>query len=270
MRSIPKLPFVAVCGVLAADALAAQTLRGRLLDDNTEQPIRAAFVILLDDGGMHRDSVITDSTGKFLFHAGAPGHYRIKARRMGYAGTTTPPLKIKAGETLMVDFLIEAIATRLTPVEVTARKRRDDGERLQGLHMREFGQRYVSRQEIRPRTRGARNFSDLLRWQNIPGLQIREGAMGDLCVTVTRSTSGCMDVYLDGSPMSAAHTLDPLTIDRMVVVLPQEAMQLYGSQADKGILLIFSSRGLPTRPERDRLTRARAVPRDRDLDGDPP
>jgi hypothetical protein len=245
MRPIPRLPAAALCGCLAAQSLAAQTLRGRLLDDNTERPIEAAFVILMDDDDTRRDSVFTDSTGAFLFRTPKPGHYRVTARRVGYERTTTPALKLKRGETMMVDFLIGAAVTKLAPVKVTARR----GGRVQGREVGDFGARYVSREDIRPRMRGARHFGDLLRWQNIPGLRISERSWGELCVTMARSSAGCMDVYLDGSPMSGAHALNPLSIDRMVVILPQEAMVLYGSQARRGVLLIFSRRGLPTGDE---------------------
>ena len=248
MCPIPRLRVVALFGVLAAEPLTAQTLRGRLLDEDTERPIHSAYVILMDADNKRRDSVFTGASGVFLFRIQHPGRYRVGARRIGYEGTTTPPLKLKPGETLMMDFLITSTATKLTPVNVTAR-RRARVPRLQGLELRSFGARYVSRDQIRPAMNGARHFGDLLRRQNIPGLQITEDYRGELCVTVPRSQGRCLNLYLDGSPMRGAVVLDPRTIDRMVVINPAEAAMLYGMHAANGILMIYSSRGLPQAEE---------------------
>ena len=248
MRPIPMLRSATLSCVVAAESLAAQTLRGRVLDEDTEQPITSAFVVLLDADDRRRDSVLTDAAGVFVFRPQGPGHYRVLARRLGYVRTTTPPLKLKAAETLTVDFLIASAANTLTPVKVLAR-RGARGPRLQGLEMRNFGARYISRDRINPYRRGARNFADLLRHQNIPGLRIVEDFRGDLCVTVPRSKGQCLDLYLDGSPMSGASVLDPLTIERMVVILPTEAAMRYGMHAPNGILMIYSSRGLPQAEE---------------------
>lgn len=85
--------------LIAAPHLSAQTIRGTLVEQGTGEPVDGGIVILLDTAGAQRGGTLSDSHGRFVLQAPAPGRYRLRAERIGYATTTSPFFKLGAGET---------------------------------------------------------------------------------------------------------------------------------------------------------------------------
>ena len=100
--------------------IAAQNVRGRLLDDETEQPISFASVRLLSERNDTVAGVASDSAGSFLLAARAPGRYRFFVERIGYRSAVSPLVALFSGDTLDVEFRLSTEAVLLSPLTVTA------------------------------------------------------------------------------------------------------------------------------------------------------
>jgi hypothetical protein len=283
MRPVPTGRIAAGLTLLAATAaLPAQVVRGRLLDDKTERPIEQATVFLQDARGETRASAITDSAGAFVLRAPGPGRYALFARRIGYRPDRTSLLELAADQVLDVDFLIAVRPLVLAPVSVTeAKMRTSRAQWVAGLDVRSLGARLIPPAKIEPLLGRASTIADVIRWQNIPGLWVQEEPSGHLCVRLVRGrvaangagtleprrgaatpqastpealrpgevpTSdddhGCMATYLDDVLTSDLEDVDPANVDKILVLLPDEAGGLYGTGSAKGVLLVYTKGNL--------------------------
>ncbi len=109
MKLLQVLWLAALLLLLVARPGAGQTIRGTLLEEGTDQPIPGAFVVLQDSVGLAVSTTLTGSAGTWLLRAPRAGTYRVRADRIGYASSTSEPLSVAAGETI-VHRLVVAVA----------------------------------------------------------------------------------------------------------------------------------------------------------------
>jgi hypothetical protein len=241
-----------VIGVVALPlfvaSAAAQSIRGIVLDDATDEPIAGTLVILLDTTGARLGAVATDTAGRFLLPLERPGTYRLAARRLGYGPATSTLLHVPDSGVLDVEFRLTPEAVLLAPVEVRAKPRRSRLEREGFYRRRELGiGRFMTAEEIEKR--GATWVSDALRME--PSVRIRYDPVRlGWVVYFSVGTSGrpCLPlVVLDGT------RLDMSTIDELVPPSEIDAMELYprgngvpaqfgGTGASCGVILIWTKR----------------------------
>jgi Carboxypeptidase regulatory-like domain len=107
---------------LAAPA-AAQAVIGELVERTTGAPVGGAVVVLLDAEGTQRASALTGPTGVFALRAPAPGTYRLRAERVGYASTLSPPLELAAGQTVRHRLVSAEAAVQLDALAATGTRR---------------------------------------------------------------------------------------------------------------------------------------------------
>ncbi|MFL5385973.1 MAG: carboxypeptidase regulatory-like domain-containing protein [Longimicrobiaceae bacterium] len=118
MPLLRRLLPLAAC--LAATPLAAQTLRGKVVDAATGAGVPAVAVRALSEGhdvGHAR----TAADGTFSFALRVPGTVRIEAQRTGYRTTVTGDLPVGVRETVDVEVRLSAEAIAIEPLRVTAR-----------------------------------------------------------------------------------------------------------------------------------------------------
>ena len=119
MKSAFLLLAPALVLTLPSD-LAGQTIRGKILDEITGEPISNANVELL--AGSKGDEVVgralTDAAGMFLLDAGAQGRFRLSAERIGYQKVIAPPVDILDGN--LVRLRDESIEDLISPFSITA------------------------------------------------------------------------------------------------------------------------------------------------------
>jgi hypothetical protein len=101
----------------------AQTVEGTVRDRTTSRPIRGAFVVLLDSGGVRRRGALTDSAGHFALDAPAPGTYRVRAEMIGYGDAVPQPLQLLPLQTVPAHFLLTPQAIALEGIDVRAAPR---------------------------------------------------------------------------------------------------------------------------------------------------
>lgn len=267
-----RVTLFAATLMAAATATPAQAIRGVLLDDKSERPIELASVLLRDSASAVVAKSLTDSAGNFFLRAPAPGTYTILARRIGYRTDVSPPISLSADQLLEMDFLIAVRPVALAPVTVTEEQRRARRDLVAGLDHRSLGARLIPPEKIEMLAGRTSRISDLLRWQNIPGLWVTDDGMGSTCLKLLRGRvssngsgsvravqeesaiegvrpgntplsqdeRGCMVTYLDDVLFLNLDDLDPAQVQRMVLLMPDEAGALFGTGSAKGVLLIYS------------------------------
>jgi hypothetical protein len=167
----------------AASPAAAQTVRGRLLDLDSGQPLDRGTVRLIGQAGDTVATSVTGEDGAYVLTAPLPGWYYIEAHRLGYGPWIDGPVQLEAGEEWDGEFLLRAIAIVLDPVEVTApavvHDVRLDQVGFYERQMADFGH-FMTRDHIEMR-RPVR-VSDLL--TAVPGVRLVPSASGTSRQTV--------------------------------------------------------------------------------------
>ncbi|MGZ5127849.1 MAG: carboxypeptidase regulatory-like domain-containing protein [Burkholderiales bacterium] len=177
----------------APQALTSQTIRGKLLEQITDNPIANAAVSLIAVPDKTIAETTTNGSGDFTLKPPEPGTFRLRAVVKGYRIAVSPAIALKKGDDVSFTWRIMPDTIYLQPVVVTANNRRSTN-RLGGFYdrmSRAIGGRFITRDDIEKR----RPFrvTDLLATE--PGLRLVPGRFGDDVVT----TDGCRpDVYLDG------------------------------------------------------------------------
>ena len=118
--------FATVCGLLLlgiALPADAQVVRGRVIEDGTELPIRAARLTLLTDNDRVESRAVTDSTGAFQLHARFAGDYRVEVEHNGFAPLDPLPVRVEREEELVLEIRLSRSVMALDPLTVVARRR---------------------------------------------------------------------------------------------------------------------------------------------------
>lgn len=219
LRTLLLLPAL----LLSAPELAAQVIRGNLLDDETGKPIAAGTVTLLTRDSVPVTRISTDTAGAFLLAAARAGSYRLGGERLGYITIISVPLTLSARDTLDVEFRLSTRAVVLEPLVVTSKRRRsgrlaDFDERAR---QRNFGT-FITRADIEKRQ--PFTTTDMLR--TVPGVQLIPRALGGGHHVRIRNCTPV--VYIDGTPVR----LLGMTIDDLMSVHSLEGIEVYRSPAE--------------------------------------
>ena len=251
---------LALLGAVAALAptaapLTAQTLRGTLVDELTDLPVRGADVRLVDRSGKARARAVTDSLGTFTLTADPPGDYHVRAEQLGYQPALSPLLDLTFEGMVQIELLISPEPVGLEGFSVQGRSTLDRDLRALGVSAPSLGNRLVTREEI-DAVQTAFDVGGVLQWQNIAGITVIRGentvAGSDdlgLCVAIPRARSmgggRCMLTVLNGVPVSAliADQIHPRDMESIVVLLPTEAALLWGTAGAPGAVVIYTRRG---------------------------
>lgn len=219
LRTLLFLPAFLAC----TQIVAAQVIRGNLLDDETGKPIGSGTVTLLTRDSVPLTRIATDTAGGFLLSGSRPGSYRLGAERLGFITTISPPLTLSARDTLDVEFRLSTRAVVLEPLVVTSKRRRagplaDFDVRAR---QRRFGT-FVTRTDIEQRQ--PFTTTDLLR--TMPGVQLIPRALGGGHHVRIRNCAPV--VYIDGVHVQ----LLGMTIDDLISVHSLEGIEVYRSLAE--------------------------------------
>lgn len=115
--------LAAVLGLVGlAPALAAQTVRGTVAGTDGA-PIAGAIVVLLDDAGATRATVLGDEKGRFRVQAPGPGRYRLRVDRVAFASVESAPFDAAAGETIERALTLREATRRIADVVVASKAR---------------------------------------------------------------------------------------------------------------------------------------------------
>lgn len=240
------------------------TIRGRITDNTTQQPISGATVAVAGR------SALTQADGRYTLARVPVGAATLVARMVGYA-PASQPIIVAEGDGNVVDLTLTAQAINLSEIVVTGY-----GEQRAGNITGAVTQ--LSSEEFNP---GRIISPEQLIQNKIPGVQVVESNEpgGGVSIRVRGPTSvdaSSEPLYVvDGVPVGIANGaggglsagrnpmnfLNPNDIESITVLRDASAAAIYGANAANGVILIQTKRGVRPQVEYTGSTSASAVTR---------
>jgi carboxypeptidase family protein len=111
-----------VSAAFSSSAAAQAVVRGQVVDQPSGAPMQGVFVVLLSPEGRRAAGVLSDEKGEFVFRA-PPGHYSIRADRIGYKSGTIAEFALTAQLPRTFRIALETMALRLPEITVRSESR---------------------------------------------------------------------------------------------------------------------------------------------------
>jgi hypothetical protein len=223
------------------------TVRGRVLEQGTDAPLRGAAVSLASgpDGTRGIGTRVTGESGEFLFRQVRAGLYRVSVTLLGYTDLRDT-LRVGPESDMELILPLSVSPIPLEPIVVSAERRRAD--HLAGFESRRrrLGGTFMDRQEIE--ARGALVFTDLLR--TVPGARVVPVSYYGHGVLFR---GGCApSVVVDGVRLSPTRDLDallrPMDVDALEIYTGAFLPAEFGP-TPCGAIVVWTRRGEPTTGE---------------------
>ncbi len=243
--------FGALLAVLWMAPLRAQepgTVRGRVTDDATQQPLAGASITI----GSHRAQ--TDAEGRYVVTGVTAGADSIRARMLGYLPVTRA-VNVLAGQTVLVDIAMTAQAIQLSAIVTVGYGQQRVGDitgAVDQLTPADFntGRIISPEQLIESKVAGVQVIDN-----NDPG-----GGMSIRIRGQTSANSSSEPLYVvDGVPLGNGggisagrdplNFLNPNDIATITVLKDASAAAIYGTNASNGVVLITTKSGAGHAPQ---------------------
>ena len=242
-------------GLVCAAQLGAQqptgTIRGRVTDNATQQPISAVTVTVGSRAAQ------TQADGRYLI-AGVPaGTETLRARIIGYA-SASQPVTVAGGDTVVVDLALNAQAVGLSEIVVTGYGTQRAGN-ITGAVTQVSSAEFNTGRVITPQA---------LIQGKVAGVQVVDNNEpgGGLKIRIRGATSvnaSSDPLYvIDGMPVSSTlsagrdslsrdplNFLNPDDIESITVLKDASAAAIYGANAANGVVLITTKKSRQHGPE---------------------
>lgn len=230
----PAVLYLMALSLWPGAPLSGQTIQGRVLDQENQEPVATALVRLLDDAGEVRRVSAADSLGAFTIRAHAPGTFRLEVERIGYELLSTPLLDAPNSDGIYpLELLLERSPIPIPGLEVTTDMVDRRLQSITGLDPRSLRWEPMYRESLQSHLERAHDLTDLMRWNNLPGIEVFEHRDGP-CYLMRRY--GCLPVFLNGVelipeifdnvPLDMLETVAVLTPIESVIY-PRGAVLLY-------------------------------------------
>ena len=119
---VHRLLALALLGGATPLPVRAQSIVGKVLDHNTNTPIVAGDVHLVDRTGLVRARSIADTAGWFRLVAPIPGTYRLRAASLGYSAVESIELALDKGVEIETEVRLSSQAITLEPLRIIGRR----------------------------------------------------------------------------------------------------------------------------------------------------
>lgn len=117
------VPLAAILSLAITRSLAAQTVRGQLIEEGTGVALEGALVVLTPpDSDSAYTGALTNASGRFQLTAG-PGRWRLRSERIGHGSVYSEPFELEPGEEISIRLEAPVEAIRLPGLEVPAASR---------------------------------------------------------------------------------------------------------------------------------------------------
>ncbi len=203
--------------------LFSKTIRGIVIDVNTNKPLKDVVVMIIDTSNAVRFMQMTDSTGVFVITGIKENKFNVRTYRYGYVSTTTGPYNLASHDTLKMLIRLEATPLEMKEIVITATRIEPYLDRVHFYERKKMGMgHYITYKDFK--NRGLSSVYDIFR--GIPGLIVSNNS-----VFFARYSSASMDesspqplIYIDG-------ILVPNGIDNISWLSPESvlAVEVYNS-----------------------------------------
>lgn len=251
---------VALSSILAAALVpswtSAQTIQGRVLDQENEQPVGGAIVSLVDADGSEEERVLADSVGRFRIIPPEAGEFYLVVERFGYYETRSPLIALSTEGVAALDLMLVPEPVGIEGLEISVEELAEEELGQMGLTPAGLGNRWIDREAI-DGIAVKRDMGVILERTAQIGMRVirsenlRAGSedMG-LCFSLQRARTGagfgrCAMIVLNGIPITgvAALDIDPDAVESIAVLEPPEATTFYGTDGGAGAVLVWTRRG---------------------------
>ncbi|HEU5208370.1 MAG TPA: carboxypeptidase regulatory-like domain-containing protein [Longimicrobiales bacterium] len=114
----------AVTSLVNVASLAAQEISGRVVQQETGEPVAAAIIELVDDSTqVVTGQTLTGPDGLFRLTGAKAGRYRLRVERIGLATINTAPFLVSGGSPVFREVVVPAEPISLTTLSVAAERR---------------------------------------------------------------------------------------------------------------------------------------------------
>ncbi|MEJ2217502.1 MAG: TonB-dependent receptor plug domain-containing protein [Gemmatimonadota bacterium] len=224
--------FAAFLLAVASPAMAQVRVVGRVIENETGDPIKGVDITVRGPYGGYLAHRITDERGVFEYFAKRGVGIRFAAQRIGYKPNTTPILFFGKHDFFRVELRLDRNAVLLAPLEVIARSGRRGSIKLANFRYRVLhGQgHYFTREDIEKRN--PNRVTDLL--AELPGVRLQSSGKGlrrVVHMARTDATNCPTQIWVDGFLINAPGILpagaDNYTIDDVVQPQDVEGIEVY-------------------------------------------
>lgn len=233
----PLLQCLLLASLIALTAVpldAQIQLTGRVIENETEEPVAGARVEIFTTNWFRVRERVTDDRGRFEATLPRPGSYRIRVSRIGYQRVDAPVLRTDEVSLLGIELRMSPEAIPLAPLEIVARtgRERRTGDLDSFDHRRETGLGHFFTRDDIERIQPSR-VSDLL--ARVPGVRVQSSGGGfSRMVTMGRASrpGGCpVQLFVDGLLVNratpGAGQIPQTSIDDVVAPGGLEAVEVY-------------------------------------------
>ncbi len=125
LHALKRVLLLAVAALAWALPLQAQTgsIRGRVTDQDSGQPLAGAQVQAINVGNTVAGEAMTEADGQFIIQGLPPGTYALSVDMVGYEASRRAAVRVLAGQTSITSVQLRVAAFVLNPVVVSASKK---------------------------------------------------------------------------------------------------------------------------------------------------
>ena len=200
-------------------------------------PLADAVVSLGVSGGSKR--AVTDGNGRVTFDEVLPGLYTLRAEHLAHE-PRVDSLHVPSGMVVTVRLEMAPEPIPLPPLRVSVEGFEETLSLMGGIE--------VTSAEIEAVRARSRDLGDLLHNQHIPGVIVKRGFQGDVCiefltgqVRMFKRTCEPVMVILDGVRLSVpgdVFSMSPDVVERLRLFRPVDAGTLFGMGSGSGVLVV--------------------------------
>ncbi len=230
---------------------ATGTIRGRVVDAATQQPLSAVQVYVSGTAF----NALTDESGLYQITGVPAGLYSVEARRIGYANATRENVSVPDGGTVTVDFSMSVTALMLDEIVATGVADPMSARRVPFTVARvnETALQVPSDNAVNALQGKVAGVSIVTSPQ--PGAGINMVLRSPTSINKTNSPLIVVDGVILASTFSRSSAdLESLDIESIEVVKGAAAASLYGSRAANGVIQIRTKRGTHLEEGKTRVT----------------
>ncbi|HUG39742.1 MAG TPA: TonB-dependent receptor [Longimicrobiales bacterium] len=235
--------------------VAAQSIRGAVVDDESSRPITGSLVQVFDQAGARVSASQTGSDGRFHVRLPNAGSYALSAERLGYGWAVARSLHVRVGEVLELELRLPRLPIPLEPLTVRVERRLAHLERV-GFYQRErmgIG-RFITAEDIEARR--PLILTDVLRGEpSVRVLNTPDGAghviafRGAHTMYLAMGHDACLPVVvLDGTRLATAGDVNLVHPENVAAIELYPSgngapPQFGGLGAPCGVIMIWTKRG---------------------------